>query len=82
MNSQAKTAYVTLYGTWDEDHFDVAYEGEFASNEAFTDHHVECMGFFEGASETVRLYFDWDQYANDLMSGYAVVNGHYFNKNA
>ena len=80
ITQEAKIAYIQHNGTWDPKHFEDTYEGEYTSPMAFAEQHVDSMGFFEGAHETLRLYFDWEAYSHDLKNDYVSINGHYFNR--
>ena len=53
-----------------EDNFDNAYQGYYYTETAFAEEYVKDTGIFDGASEELVRYFDFDAYTNDLLHNY------------
>lgn len=56
------------------------YIGEFRSDLYFTYHYIDEIGLFNGASEEVTRYFDYESYSRDIENNAGIVSfdGHYF----
>ena len=75
-------AYADNCSSWDDlsiSNIEDTYMGEFDSDTAFAEDYAENCCLFEGASDTVRNYFDFEAYWKcDLRHYFYESNGHYF----
>jgi antirestriction protein len=62
-------AFVDWLGVGDIEKIRDAYRGEFNNEEDFAAEFAEEIGLFDGCSETLRMYFDFEAYARDLFMG-------------
>lgn len=79
-NGEAKAAYMALFDKWDESDFEERFRGEYDSWEAMAEELLEETGDLEQIPESLRYYFDYEKYANDLRLGGDMCekNGYFF----
>lgn len=73
-------AYLSLFDRWDEDDCRDRYRGEFRSWEDMAEELLEETGELDQIPESLRYYFDYEKYANDLRLGgdFCEEDGHFF----
>lgn len=76
---EAKTAFVELYGSWDTDKFEEAFQGAYDSEIEFTYQLVDNCGTLDGMPEFLQQYFDYEAFNRDLfISDYTYIDGFVF----
>lgn len=69
------------YG-YDIENFEEAYNGEYGSETEFAEQLLDDTGYFSGVPDTIKFYFDYERFANDLfINDYNYINGYVFNRN-
>lgn len=75
-------AYCDNVGDWSEqgvDNAQDAYAGSFDSVTEFAEDLADSTGMLESIPESLRYYFDFEKFGNDLLMGdYFESEGHYF----
>ncbi len=75
-------AYCDNVGMWDAEAVEAAeenYMGSFDTPAEFAEDYADGTGILSSIPENLRYYFDFERFANDLMSGdFFESDGHYF----
>ena len=81
-NPSAFLAYRKLVGHEyaNPDSFELAYCGEFNSDEDFAWQVLCDFGIWDSLSEVGQTYFDIDKYKRDLMFNHQEIDGYYFTR--
>ena len=76
----AVNAYCYCFGEWNEKDFNERYRGEYDSWEHMAEELLEETGQLGEIPESLRYYFDYEKYANDLRIGgdFTEHDGYYF----
>ena len=76
----AVNAYVYCFGEWNENDFNDRYRGEYDSWKDMAEELLEETGGLDQIPESLRYYFDYEKYANDLQIGGDLTehNGYFF----
>lgn len=78
-NFEAKVAFISFFGEWDEDKFEELSQGEYESELDFTYEFIESCGVLAAVDEGIQRYFDYESYSRDLfISDYVMVDGFVF----
>ena len=79
-DDEAKKAYVSCFGEWDENDFNERYRGSYDSWEDMATQLLDEMGTLEAIPENLRYYFDYEAYARDMRLGGEMCEdgGHFF----
>jgi len=78
-DSEAKSAFIAWYGSWDADAFEESYQGEYGSELEFAYQLIEDTGYLQEVPDTVAQYFNYEAFSRDLfMSDYHSFDGHVF----
>ena len=79
-DEDAVNAYCYCFGEWDERDFNDRYRGAYDSWEHLAEELLEETGQLGEIPESLRYYFDYEKYANDLrISGdFTEYEGYYF----
>ena len=79
-DEDAVNAYCHCFGEWNENDFNERYRGEYDSWEHMAEELLEETGGLDQIPESLRYYFDYKKYANDLRIGgdFTEHDGYYF----
>ena len=79
-DEDAVNAYCYCFGEWNENDFNDRYRGEYDSWEHMAEELLEETGQLGEIPESLRYYFDYEKYANDLRIGgdFTEHDGYYF----
>ena len=79
-DEDAVNAYCHCFGEWNENDFNERYRGEYDSWEHMAEELFEETGELNRIPESLRYYFDYEKYANDLRIGgdFTEHDGYYF----
>lgn len=79
-DEDAVNAYCYCFGEWNENDFNERYRGEYDSWEHMAEELLEETGELNRIPESLRYYFDYEKYANDLRIGgdFIEQDGYYF----
>ena len=79
-DEDAVNAYCYCFGEWNENDFNERYRGEYDSWEHMAEELLEDTGELNRIPESLRYYFDYEKYANDLRIGgdFIEQDGYYF----
>ena len=79
-DEDAVNAYCHCFGEWNENDFNERYRGEYDSWEHMAEELLEETGELNRIPESLRYYFDYEKYANDLRIGgdFTEHDGYYF----
>lgn len=82
-DEEAAAAFIEWFGLWDSNTFDEAYQGRYASEEAYAEQLIEETGMLAEIPDHLQCYFNYDQFATDLFicDYYFADGGHVFNRN-
>ena len=79
-DEDAVNAYCYCFGEWNENDFNERYRGKYDSWEHMAEELLEDTGELNRIPESLRYYFDYEKYANDLRIGgdFIEQDGYYF----
>ena len=79
-DEDAVNAYCDCFGEWNERDFNECYRGKYDSWEHMAEELLEETGELNRIPESLRYYFDYKKYANDLRIGgdFTEQDGYYF----
>ena len=79
-DEDAVNAYCYCFGEWNENDFNERYRGKYDSWEHMAEELLEETGELNRIPESLRYYFDYEKYANDLRIGgdFIEQDGYYF----
>ena len=79
-DEDAVNAYCDCFGEWNERDFNECYRGKYDSWEHMAEELLEETGELNRIPESLRYYFDYEKYANDLRIGgdFTEQDGYYF----
>jgi antirestriction protein len=78
-DSEAKSAFIAWYGSWNAEVFEESYQGEYDSELEFSYHLIDDTGYLLEVSDTVARYFDYEAFSRDLfINDYSSFDGHVF----
>jgi len=81
-DDEAKEAYCSCFGEWDESDFEDRYAGKFSSWEDMAKDYVESTGMLHDVPDNLKNYFDYGAFANDIRcSGEMCEENGYFFRN-
>ena len=78
-DSEAKSAFIAWYGSWDAEAFEESYQGEYDSELEFTYQWLDDVGYLQEVPDTVAQYFNYEAFSRDLfINDYCMFDGHVF----
>jgi len=77
-DTDAKIAYMDIFGDWDGDRFDETYRGTWDSDEDFARELAEEIGAINREVNWPYTCIDWEWAAREIMYDYCESDGHYF----
>lgn len=82
-DEEAAAAFIEWFGSWDSNTFEDAYQGRYASEEAYAEHLIEETGMLAEIPDHLQCYFNYGQFATDLFicDYYFADGGYIFNRN-
>lgn len=82
-DEEAAAAFIEWFGSWDSNTFDDAFQGHYASEEAYAEQLIEETGMLAEIPNHLQCYFNYEQFAADLFicDYYFADGGYVFNRN-
>lgn len=78
-HSEAKSAFIDWYGSWDAEAFEESYQGEYSSELEFTYQLIDDTGYLDAIPDTIARYFDYEAFSRDLfINDYHFTDRHVF----
>lgn len=79
IDEEVASAYLSIFDYWDSTRCRDSYYGYFKSLTDFVEQYIEDCGLLSGISESIKYYFDFERYGEELLTqDFREKNGYYF----